>query len=428
MARTTERLLDLLQDRLPQATRNALRIVVALAEERGVELYLVGGGVRDLLLGGAQVDLDLVVEGDAIALATAAAEALQARVVSHPRFGTAAVRGEGFRLDLAQARTERYQRPGALPSVRPARLDEDLARRDFAINAMALRLTGPRSGQLIDRYGGGEELRRRHVRVLHDESFRDDATRILRAVRYAGRLGFRLTQETEALLTRDLSLLETISGTRLRHELEAIAGEARAASIVRLASGYGVLAAIHPALRAGERATAAIERLLEVAPSHRDAVFLALLLAEATRAQAEGAIDRLALTGRQAEAVRGLLTLRGQEVTLARESLRPSQAVGLLAPAPVAAVEAFALLAERPLAAERARRYLEQWRFVRSRLNGRDLEALGVPHGPKIGAALASLLEARLDGWTKNREEEIALVARMRLGRKKKGLAGVRRG
>lgn len=427
MARTTEQLLDLLQDRLPQATRNALRNVVAIAEERHVELYLVGGGVRDLLLGGAQVDLDLVVEGDAIALATSVAEALQARVVSHPRFGTAVVRGEGLRLDLAQARTERYQRPGALPTVRPAQLAQDLARRDFAINAMALRLTGPRSGQLIDRYGGGEELRRRHIRVLHDESFRDDATRILRAVRYAGRLGFRLTPATEALLMRDLSFLETISGTRLRHELEAIAGEPRAASIVRLASGYGVLAAIHPALRAGERATAAIERLLEVAPSRRDAVFLAFLLAEASRPQAEGAIDRLALTGRQAEAVRGLLTLRGQEATLARESLRPSQAVGLLGAAPVAAVEAFALLAERSLAAERARRYLEQWRFVRPCLNGRDLEALGVPHGPEIGAALASLLEARLDGRTKNREEEIALVGRMRLGRKKKRVAGVRR-
>ncbi len=415
MSHAPARLLERLQDRLPEATRRALRRVISLAEKEGVDLYLVGGGVRDLLLGEEQVDLDLVMEGATLTLASAAAAALEARVTAHPRFGTAVVQGETFRLDLVQARTERYQRPGALPTVTPARLVEDLARRDFSINAMALRLSEPRPGELIDHHAGREDLRQQRVRVLHDDSFRDDATRILRALRYAGRLGFRLAPETEALLRRDLSYLDTISGARVRHELEAIAREERATAIVRLASRYGALAALHPALHADERVLRAVEHLPEVARSHRDAVFLSLLLADASPAQAEGATARLALTGRQAEAVHGLLALRGQEAKLARATLHPSEATRLLSPQPIATVEAFALWAQQPLAVERACRYLEAWRFVRPRLNGRDVEALGVPHGPQVGAALATLREARLDGRTKNREGEMALIRRLKL-------------
>lgn len=421
-------LLRRLQGRLPDATREALRRTVSLAEGQGVALYLVGGAVRDLLLSAPQVDVDLVVEGDALALASAVAEQLGARVVSHSRFATAVVRGEGFRLDLAQARAERYERPGALPAVRPVSggLADDLARRDFTINAMALRLAGPRAGELIDPHGGRRDLAQRRVRVLHDRSFQDDATRILRALRYAGRLGFRLEPDMESLLRRDLCFLDTISGARLRHELEYIAAEERAAEILRRARDLGVLAAVHPALGAGETALRAAARLPELSPSHRDAVLFCLLLAEATPAEAEGAIDRLALTGRQAAAVRGptaarlggLLALRRLERRLARPSLRPSRAVAILESQPAAAVEALALLTEHALGAERARQYLAEWRFVRPRLNGHDIEALGVPHGPLVGAALASLREARLDGRARTREDEVALVRRMQAGRR----------
>ena len=419
-------LLEQLRERLPQATRQALERAVSLAEKGGVELYLVGGGVRDLLLGEAQVDLDLVVEDDALALASAVGAALEARVVHHPRFGTAVVQGEGFRLDLAQARRERYDRPGALPSVEPARLADDLVRRDFTINALALRLGGPRAGEVIDPHGGRKDLSERLVRVLHDGSFQDDATRTLRALRYACRLGFRLETGTEALLRRDLPYLDTISGARVRHELERIASEERRVEIVRLASKLGLLAAVHPALRADEREIGALAGLGEVTPSHRDAVLFCLLLADASPGEAEGAIARLALTGRQAAAVQGLLALREQEAELARTSLRPSEAALLLAPQAPAAIEAFALIAGRPRAAERSRRYLQEWRYVRPRLNGRDVEALGVPHGPQVGVALASLREARLDGLTKSREDEVALVRRMRPG--SPALAEARRG
>ena len=419
-------LLEQLRRRLPEPARGALERAVALAEGEGLVLYLVGGGVRDLLLEAEQLDIDLVVERDALRLASTLGAALDARVVTHPRFGTAVVRGEGFRLDLAGARTERYQRPGALPSVRPSRLADDLARRDFTINAMALPLNSQQAGRLIDPHGGRGDLVQRQVRVLHSGSFQDDATRILRALRYAARLGFRLEPRTEALLRRHLPYLDTISSARLRHEFERIAAEERGEAALRLAGRLGVLAAVHPALRPDERAFRALGRLSEVAPSHRDAVLFALLLACASQDEAEGAIGRLALTGRQAETVRGAVALREQEQGLARASLRPSEAVRLLARHPAAAVEAFALFAQSPGAAERARRYLREWRFVRPRLNGRDVEALGVPHGPQVGAALAALQEARLDGRASTRADEIALVQKPR--RAGRPPAEVRRG
>lgn len=407
-------LLDDLRERLPDAARAALACTIDLAGEREIEVYLVGGAVRDLLLGAAQVDLDLVVEDDALELASEVARAQEARVVTHERFGTAVVRGEGFRLDLARARSERYERPGALPTVEPALggLADDLARRDVTINAMALRLGGPSAlgGRFIDPHGGRDDLRRRVVRALHERSFQDDATRILRALRYVGRLRFRLESRTESWLRRDLPYLDTIGGARLRHELERIAAEQRVAEIVRLAKNAGVLAAVHPALRPSDSIIAAVARLDEVAPSHREAVLFCLLLAEATREEMEGAVGRLALTGRQAEAVRGLLSLRREEARLARPALRPSEVVRLLTPHSPPAVEAFALVAEQSLAAERARSYLREWRSVRPRLNGRDVEALGVPHGPRVGAALEALREARLDGLTESRAGEVALL------------------
>jgi tRNA nucleotidyltransferase (CCA-adding enzyme) len=407
---------------LAQPARDALDAAVALARERTEALYLVGGAVRDLLLGAAHLDLDLAVEGDAIALAEALGARLDARVVAHPRFGTASVRGEGFQLDLAQARSERYRRPGALPTVEPGSIAEDLARRDFTMNAMALRLTPPRRGELLDPQGGQADLEAGLVRVLHERSLQDDATRILRALRYAGRLRFRIEPGTAALLRRDVAYLNTIGGARVRHELERIAQEERVEAIVREAARLGVLDVVHAAIRPDDAAVRACRHLPGAAPSHRDALLFCLLLASAAPGEADAAIKRLALTERQAAAARGAIALR-DERRLAAPSLLASEAVALLEAQPALAVEAFALVASAP-AGGRARRFLDEWRFLRPRLSGRDLEALGLPPGPQIGAALRALRAARLDGRVESRDDEARLVEALR-GRP---LAEARRG
>ena len=204
LTKATE-LLARLEQTLSEGVGHALAAVMEGAEEEGRMLYLVGGSVRDLALGRSQLDVDAVAEGEVQSLAAAAASALGGRCVAHREFGTVTLETDEARVDLAMARTETYTRPGALPRVHPASIGEDLARRDFTINALALALCGPERGRLLDPFGGWADLRRGLVRVLHPRSFIDDATRILRAVRYAVRLGFRLESETLALLRREVS-------------------------------------------------------------------------------------------------------------------------------------------------------------------------------------------------------------------------------
>jgi tRNA nucleotidyltransferase (CCA-adding enzyme) len=395
--------------------------VLTLADKQDITVYVVGGAVRDLLLGNPHVDVDLCVEGDAIKLARLAARKLDVRVVAHPRFGTATIEGAGFALDLARARSERYDRPGALPKVRFGSLADDLGRRDFTINAMALRLTG-RPGQLIDPFGGRADLDRGLIRVLHDQSFQDDASRVLRAFRYAGRLGFRIEGHTRAILHRDVSYLDTISGARLRSEFERIAQEKRPGAIVAATARSDALETVHPALRPGARTLRAVSRITRLPSTQRDAVLFALLLADAPYPHVEPAIERLSLRSKQAAAVRGLRSLQAVETQLGRPGLRPSAVARLLAPHSVEAIEAFALIASS-LAASRARRYVVHWRHVRPRLNGRDVQALGVAPGPKLGRVLEALHEARLDGTVRSRRGEEALVMKMR-DRRRRALRG----
>src|SRR4030043_511001 len=212
----TENLSTQLEKYLPPPILALAKIAGREASELGLGLNLVGGVVRDLFLGRANFDFDLVVEGDAIELARKLAKDSQAKLTVHSRFGTAKITYPGFSLDLATARNETYSQPGALPTVKPGSLKDDLIRRDFSINAMALHLNPQRFGELIDLYKGKDDLEHRLIRILHPNSFIDDATRILRAIRYEQRLGFKLETETEKLLRRDVTMLDTISGDRIR--------------------------------------------------------------------------------------------------------------------------------------------------------------------------------------------------------------------
>jgi len=402
--------LDAIKERLPVPARNALGRLLNLARKRSLSVYLVGGSVRDLLLGRPHLDLDLALEGDAIGLARELAAATGGRLTSHRRFGTATVRGEGFALDLAMTRTETYARPGALPSVRPADLRQDLARRDFTVNAMALGLSGPDEGSVVDPCGGQSDLERGLIRVLHQASFQDDATRILRALRYAGRLRFRLEPRTRDLLRRDLSFLDTISGARLRRELILILREEKGPEIFSACEAAGVLGAVHPSLGLDRRASAALRSLAEgpaLAP-REEAVFCLL----ASGADEDGLRDlsgHLGLEGKVKAALFDSLRLRAQAPALDEADLPPSQVTALLECYRPSAVWALALTTEGQVR-ERALHFLRQWRSLRPRLDGRALQALGVPEGPAIGAILARLREARLDGRAATRDDEVALA------------------
>jgi tRNA nucleotidyltransferase (CCA-adding enzyme) len=404
-------LIDKLERRLPRAQRRALAALSRAADARRLTLYLVGGSVRDLLLDRPTLDIDITLEGDAPALARRVAGRLKGvRCVTHAAFGTATLRADGYAIDLATTRSETYSRPGALPTVRPGTLVDDLYRRDFTVNTMALPLNGPDRGSLVDPFGGRADLEARRLRALHEASFRDDATRILRGARYEARLGLRFQGTTLGWIRRDARYLRFISGPRLRQELLRTFGEPQPGHVLRRLGGLGALAAIDPALSFDAARATAFRRLRDLGGEGAPACF-ALLAWGLTPRRAGRLAARLALTRREAEAVRAVPAARALAGRLARAK-RPSRAVEMLSPLPLPAV--WALAAAGPTPARRlALRYLEGWRRLRTSLDGDDLIAMGAPRGPVIGSMLARLRAAKLDGEAPSRRDEERLARRL---------------
>jgi tRNA nucleotidyltransferase (CCA-adding enzyme) len=358
------------QESLAEALDRVYPELAAVREVATEPVYLVGGAVRDLLLGRGRADIDLVVVGDAAGLAAR----LGVHVVSHERFATAKVVLDGHELDIATARSETYPRPGSLPVVESAAdVEADLTRRDFTINAMAIPLRD--EPRLIDPYGGRSDLQAGLIRVLHPGSFQDDPTRALRAARYAARFGFEPELETAALMREaDLS---SVSADRRDAELRRLAGEDEAPRGLALLAEWGLLE-----LREGGAELAARVSNLLASEPWRDA---------APR-------DRALL--------RAASGSPGGEQSLARaRPERPSQAVELAAPC-----DPVELVLARALGAEWLDRYLAEWRDVALEIDGEDLIAAGVPQSPAIGRGLGEALRRKLDGEVEGRDQELAVA------------------
>jgi tRNA nucleotidyltransferase (CCA-adding enzyme) len=342
----------------------------AVQREAEEPVYLVGGAVRDLLLGRLGADVDLVVVGDATALATR----LGGAEVEHERFGTVKAEVEGHGVDIASARTETYPEPGALPVVAPAEsIEVDLGRRDFTINAMAIPLAG--EPLLIDPHGGEKDLERGLLRVLHPRSFEDDPTRAIRAARYAARFGFTLEPETDRLMRR--ADLATVSADRRRAELERLAAEPTGRVAFGLLAGWGLID-----LRSnGLELVAAVEELLK-APHWAE------------------------LVPREQALVAAALGPEGAEQVLA--SMWP--------PKPGEGVEAaerrdpVELILARAMGADWLDHYLTIWSKVELEIDGNDLLEAGVPQGPAIGRGLQAARQKRLEGEVVNRDHELAVA------------------
>lgn len=367
-------------------------------------VHLVGGAVRDLLLGGRPEDLDLVVEGDAPAVARELARRLGGEALEHERFGTATVRAGGHAYDLATARAEVYPQPGALPEVRPAPLAQDLLRRDFTIHAIALTLGGPEPGALHAVRGAREDLAARRLRVLHEASFRDDPTRLLRLVRYAARLGFEIEPGTRALALDAVAAgaLETVSGARIGDELRLLLAGHAALDALDICARLGICAALRRGLRPDRRVAEAALTLLP--PEGRSDL---LLLAACARAiEAPGLrswLDALEFEAREREVVVAAASRAARVAGRLRAAQRPSAIADAARGETVETLAlAGALGADAP-----ARRWLAELRHVALEITGGDLLAAGVPEGPQIGRRLASVLTRKLDGEVSGREQEL---------------------
>lgn len=367
--------------------------------------YLVGGALRDLLRGADAVDLDVAVEGDAPAAARELAARLEGEAVEHERFGTATVRAEGLAVDLATTRRERYSRPGALPEVEPALLVDDLARRDFTVNAMAAALAPEELGRLHDPHGGVPDLGSEVVRVLHRRSFVDDPTRLLRAVRYEVRLGFVMDPRTEALARGavDDGALDTVSGPRLGDALLSLLGEAEVAAGAERLRALGIDWALHPALTADPELVAGAA--LGAAETGADRVLAALAaLVASAPTELAGWLGRLGLDRDRRERVQRAAARGPGLANELRGDLPASRIYQLLSPEPP---EALALALASGAPGEPVLRHLADLRHRRLEITGDDLRAEGIPESPAIGRALDGTLRRKLDGEVSGREEEL---------------------
>ena len=389
-----------------RALPGAERLLPAL--EGLAPAWLVGGAVRDLLLGADAVDLDVAIEGDARESAREVAGRLDGDVIEHERFGTASVKAEGLAVDFATTRRETYAHPGALPDVEPASLDEDLSRRDFTINAMAASVNGAQLGRLRDPLGGQADLRDGVIRVLHPQSFVDDPTRLLRAVRYETRFGFRMDDETERLARAaiDSGAPGTVSGARIRDELLDLLHERPGAGAARMRE-LGLDRALSPEL--GDAQPEAVDAAAEASDrigGQRRFAALAMLVSPDPEDLA-GWIEDLHLRAEDRDAVLHAAR-KGPQLVRSLDAELPDSAVHALLHCELTETLAVAIALgarEQPI-----QRYLERLSAERLEITGDDLRAAGVPEGPVIGRALRETLKHKLDGEVAGYDAELAFA------------------
>ena len=401
-----------IEKQLPPELVNFMKVAGEIAHNQGQNLYLVGGVVRDLLLGETNFDLDLVVEGDAIELAQRLIQIKQGKIITHPRFNTAKLQWDKWSVDLATARSETYAKPGALPTVKPDFLDSDLFRRDFTINTMAICLNPSRYGELIGWYGGMDDLEHKLIRILHEKSFTDDATRIWRGLRYEQRLNFKLEPATLQLLERDIPMLDTISGDRIRYELECILKEKYPEKVIRRAEELGVLPKLHPSLRGDGWLAAKFEQARQLSSPNLPPIglYLALLAYPMTSEENEQLISKLRLPKMLAQNLRDTIAIKSKLKSLADPELTPSSIYHLLYGYSPPAITANSLASDLPVACRNIQLFINKLRYVKPALTGNDLIKMGIAPGPQIKEVLNLLHEASLDGKVTSKKDEEEMV------------------
>lgn len=450
-SQTTERqkIGHLLEESTPEPLLTLIREIGTEAAKAGYAIYFVGGLVRDLLLGHSIVDVDLVVEGDAIELGRTMAAACGGEIRSHKRFGTSKWllpeniwdtmrarqqhngdwrQGAGneapYRdrsrlphfIDLVTARTEFYEHPTALPMVSRSSIKQDLYRRDFTINTLAIRLDPQRWGEMLDFYGGRADLEDGVIRVLHSLSLVDDPTRILRAARFEARLGFRIHERSEALIAEAIPLLDRVTGERIRHEFDLIFQEAAPQAVLDRLQMMGALRQIHADLTSDEWLTARLSLLIEAfAPSIWDLsddlgdFYWALLLYRLDHNAAEQVRLRLKLSS----CLRELLNSQDVIHRVLSSFCDKEKASAITTSLDELNLQGLALMwlaTDSSQVRQLLEHYAREWRHIQPELNGDDLRQLGFKPGPIFRDILSSLKEARIDGDATTREEEIALV------------------
>ncbi len=416
---------NLMKDRLPARVSDLLRAAGECAERAGMKAYVVGGFVRDLVMRVENLDVDIVVEGDGIRFAEAFAEEQGARVRPHHKFGTAVlVFRDGFKIDVATARVEYYVKPAALPTVEYSSLKQDMYRRDFVINTLAVRLSPDGFGEVIDFFGAQRDIKEKVIRVLHSLSFVEDPTRILRAMRFERRFGFTIGRHTLNLIrnTVRLELLSRIPKPRLFGELELILKEKDPVSILRRIADLGLGTSIHPALTLDKPHLAILGEAREVLAwfsllfleekVEPWAVTFLALLDPLPAQEAKILAKDLGVRSRVREWVR-ICKEEGDSVILrlaSSSSISRKLIHDLLSPLPTEVILYLMARSKNPDIKRYISLYFTQLKYVRIQITGQDLLDLGYRPGPRFKEIFDVLLERKLAGDLRNKKEETAFL------------------
>ena len=416
---------------LPGEVLSIIKRVAKVAEEHQLKAYVVGGFVRDLLLGEKNLDVDLVVEGDAIDFARHTAEKLDATVVAHKKFGTATlivkrpIKGTRFKIDIAAARTETYKHPAALPSVEFGSIKDDLYRRDFTINAMAASMDMKNFGELIDFFNGRRDLKRKRISVLHDKSFIDDPTRIFRAVRFEQRYDFRIDRRTVAFIRNAVKqeMFEAVSGERLREEIELLLKEKEAVKAIRRMRNLHELRFISAGIRfdrASDALCGSIKRLHRrfgryFSKKRSVDIWLVYFMVIIDRLGLKATMEvcsRFAM--KRSDRLR-LVSCKKSEKKVKRvltdkKHVKPSRIYDVLEPLPYETLLFLMAKCGRHLNGRRVVNFLTRYNGIRLRIRGEDLKDMGMTPGPEFTRVLRKTLYARLDGKLGTRREELGFA------------------
>jgi tRNA nucleotidyltransferase (CCA-adding enzyme) len=421
-----------IQAALPSPLFVLLQQASKLAQEMDYPLYVVGGFVRDLLLDKPNLDMDLVVEGDAIKLARRLGQQVHARTRSHRRFGTAKIILEDLEseygipaLDFASARMEFYPHSAALPEVERSSIKLDLHRRDFTINTLAIRLDSGHLGRLLDFYGAEQDLYEGKIRVLHSLSFIEDPTRIMRAARFEQRLGFHIEPRTAELIDNALPMLSRVSGERIRHELYLILRENEPERVLCRLDELNVLGLIHPRLECCDETMERFARLRSTVADGQWAVrpepnglptpslYLSLLTVDLSREDIEALANRLKLFRDDVALLRQVVSLREREAELDQPDLANRQIYDLLRYSGTEALMIVWLCTRSARVRERLWYYETELRHIQPVVDGDYLKSLGLKPSPLYRRLLHAVRDARLDGEVRTVAEEQALVAQL---------------
>jgi tRNA nucleotidyltransferase (CCA-adding enzyme) len=414
----------LMDELLPKQVIGVLKIAGKIAEELKMNSYAVGGFVRDLLLHNANFDIDLVVEGDGIKFARKFASHYGGTVTYHKKFGTAVINLPGkIKVDVASARLEYYERPAALPQVEMSSIKLDLYRRDFTINTLAVKLNPRSFGEMIDFFGAKKDIKDKTIRVLHNLSFVEDPTRVLRALRFEQRFGFQLSKLTANLIQNavKMNFFDNLSGRRLSNELILVLQEENVPPLIKRMDDFDLLKLIHPKLVFTEHMKELLERIHNVLSWFKLLfldkqydqwiVYFAGIMDGLKKEEIKTVAEKLSLNREEALKIYTVKEkMPGILFNLSSPAIKNSTAYHLLTSLPIEAQLYLMAKTTSEHVRKAVSHYFTHSTQVKVELSGDDLISLGLTPGKIFKKIFHEVLNAKLDGVLKNREDELRFI------------------